>query len=216
MNRYRIVLADDHALLRQGLKKIIHGRAGLAVVGDVGDGIALLDLLKKTAVDMVIADISMPKVRGIEAACEIKKHHPGVKVLILTMHKEVEFLQQALSAGVDGYLLKESVDTELFSAIRKIRSGKIHVSSHLLEMVANDWAQISRGGRNTGGDQSLLTTRERQVLKLTAEGRTSKEIADLLTISARTVEHHRSNILCKLNIKNTTDLIRYAVEKGYV
>jgi DNA-binding NarL/FixJ family response regulator len=130
------------------------------------------------------------------------------------MHKEVEFLQQALSAGVDGYLLKESVDTELFSAIRKIRDGKLHVTHQLLEMAANDWAQTSRGV--TADDRSLLTNRERQILKLTAEGRTSKEIAELLIISSRTVEHHRSNILCKLNVKKTTDLVRYALEKGYV
>src|SRR5512143_2801921 len=120
MSRYRIVLADDHALLRQGLKKIIGGKSDLTVVGDVGDGISLLSLLKKVRTDMVILDISMPNLRGIEATCEIKKIHPRVKVLILTMHKDMEFLHQAIAAGADGYLLKEAMDTELFSAIGKI------------------------------------------------------------------------------------------------
>lgn len=216
MSRYRIVLADDHALLRLGLKKIIGGESDLTVVGDVGDGIALLSLLKKVRTDMVILDISMPNLRGIEATCEIKKIHPRVKVLILTMHKDVEFLRQAIAAGADGYLLKEAMDTELFSAIGKIRSGKIYICSHLVDKLAHDWVQTSQGNRKSADDKQILSSREREVLKMLAEGKTSKEIADLLVISTRTVEHHRANIQCKLNLKKTADLVRYAVQKGYV
>lgn len=216
MRRYRIVLADDHALLRQGLKKIIDGKSDLTVVGDVGDGIALLSLLKKVRSDMVILDISMPKLRGIEATCEIKKLHPRVKVLILTMHKDVEFLHQAIAAGADGYLLKEAMDTELFSAIKKLRNGESYICSKLLDMVAHDWVQMSQGNRKSANDKLILSSREREVLKMLAEGKTSKEIADLLFISTRTVEHHRANIQCKLNLKKTADLVKYAVQKGYV
>ncbi len=216
MSRYRIVLADDHTLLRQGLKKIIEGETDLTVIGDVGDGIALLRLLKKMTPDMVILDISMPHLRGIEATCEIKKVHPRVKVLILTMHKDVEFVHQAFAAGAHGYVLKESMDTELFSAIRKIREGKIYVCSQLREMLANDWVQASQENRTSANDVHILSEREREVLKMLAEGKTSKDIADLLFISTRTVEHHRSNIQCKLNLKTTADLIRYAIKKGYL
>ncbi len=216
MSRYRIVLADDHALLRQGLKKIIDGKSDLTVVGDVEDGIVLLSLLKKVRTDMIILDVSMPNLRGIEATCEIKKLHPHIKVLIVTMHKDVEFLHQAFAAGADGYLLKEAMDTELFSAIRKIRNGKIYICSQMLDMVAHDWVQTSQGNRKSADDKQLLSSREREVLKMLAEGKTSKEIADFLVISTRTVEHHRANIQCKLNLKKTADLVRYAIQKGYV
>ncbi len=216
MSPYRIVLADDHTLLRQGLKKILDGKTDLTVVGDVGDGIALLGLLKKLCSDMVIVDISMPNLRGIEATCEIKKLNPRVKVLILTMHKDLEFMHQAFSAGADGYLLKESMDTELFSAIRNIRSGKIHVSSGMLEALRDNWVQTSQGIHKSADDKLMLSAREREVLKMLAEGKTSREIADLLVISTRTVEHHRANIMNKLNLKKTADLVRFAVQKGYV
>jgi DNA-binding NarL/FixJ family response regulator len=216
MSPYRIVLADDHALLRQGLKKIIDGQDDFAIVGDVGDGITLLRLLKKVICDMVILDISMPNLRGIEATCEIKKLNPRVKVLVLTMHKDVELVHQSFVAGADGYLLKDSADTELLSAIRKIRSGKIHVSSQLMDTLAHDWVQTSKGIRKSAKDKLTLSAREREVLKMLAEGKTSKEIAELLVISTRTVEHHRANIQFRLNLKNTADLIRYAVQKGYI
>ncbi len=216
MSPYRIVLADDHALLRQGLKKLIHGTADLAVVGDAGDGIALLNLLKKTTADMVILDISMPNLRGIEAACEIKETHPALKVLFLTMHKDVEFLSQAFAAGADGYLLKESADSDLFFAIEKIRDGRNYVSPQLLKMLTDDWTQTFLGNRRPACEQKTLTAREREVLKMLAEGKTSKEIGNLLFISARTVEHHRANIMSKLNLKKTADLVKYAMNKGYI
>lgn len=216
MSLYRIVLADDHALLRQGLRKIISARAGLSVVGEAGDGAGLLSLVKKMRPDMAILDISMPILRGIEATTEIKNCLPGVKALILTMHKDVEFLNQAFSAGADGYLLKENADSDLFSAIEKIRQGKRYVSPELMEMVTDGWALTHRGIRRPPGEPYPLTAREREVLKMMAEGRTSKEIADLLFISSRTVEHHRANIMAKLRMKRTTDLVRYALQKGYV
>jgi DNA-binding NarL/FixJ family response regulator len=211
VSAYHIVLADDHALVRQGLKRTLEENVGLEVVGEAGDGLELLDLLKKLTPHMVILDISMPKLRGIEAIREIKMEHPRVKVLMLTMHKEKEYLHQAMSAGADGYFLKKDVDTELFSAIEKIRQGEIYVSHSLSQGLAEMWEEIRHGFR-----KPILTNREREVLKLIAESKSSKEIAALLFISVHTVERHRANLMEKLNMKKAADLVKYAIDKGYV
>jgi len=216
MNRYRIVLADDHVLLRTGLKSILGKTAGLEVVGEAGDGLELLNLLRKLEADMIILDISMPNLRGIEAIHEIKAIHPGLKTLILTMHKDKEYLHQAISAGADGYLLKEDADTELFSAIETVREGKIYISPHLSDDLVDEWAKIRRGDARPVSEPERLTIREREVLKLIAEGKSSKEIADLLCISVRTVEHHRANIMKKLNMRKTAELVKYAIDKGFI
>jgi len=213
MGTYRIVLADDHALFRQGLKGILEGAADLEVVGEAGDGLKLLNLLNANQLDphLVILDISMPNLRGIEAIREIKTIHPNVKILIVTMHKDKEYLLQSLAAGADGYFLKKDADTELFAAIEKIRNGKNYVSPHLSEELANDWEQI-----RVGFTKPLLTKREREVLKLIAEGKSNKDIADLLFISVHTVERHRANMMEKLKLKKTADLVKYAIQKGYI
>lgn len=215
MSPYRIVVADDHALFRQGLKKIIHGVGDLEIVGEAGDGLALIELLKKVKAQMVILDISMPNIRGIEATCEIKKTRPDVKALILTMHKDPAIVNQAFSALADGYLLKEAADSELFTAIDSIRRGRRYLSPDLVMLMSGEVAQAARANRSAGSEREPLTTREREVLKMMAEGKTSKEMADLLFISARTVGHHRANIMNKLRLKKTADLIRYALHKGY-
>jgi len=213
MGTYRIVVADDHALFRQGLKGILEGAADLEVVGEAGDGLKLLNLLNANQLDphLVILDISMPNLRGIEAIREIKTIHPNVKILIVTMHKDKEYLLQSLAAGADGYFLKKDADTELFAAIEKIRNGKNYVSPHLSEELANDWEQI-----RVGFTKPLLTKREREVLKLIAEGKSNKDIADLLFISVHTVERHRANMMEKLKLKKTADLVKYAIQKGYI
>ena len=216
MGPYCIVLADDHVMIRQGLKKILSEIAALEVIGEAGNGLELLNLLNRLTPHLVILDISMPNLRGIEAIREIKGIHPDTKVLILTMHKDKEYLHQAISAGAEGYLLKEDADMELFSAIEKIRQGKIYVSPNLSEDLTDDWAQIRRGDRKPSSGLEQLTVREREVLKLIAEGKSSREIADLLFISARTVERHRANMMEKLNMKKTADLVKYAIQKGYL
>jgi DNA-binding NarL/FixJ family response regulator len=211
---YRIILADDHVILRQGLKKIIEGRPDLEVIGEAGDGLELLRLVKQLMPQLVILDISMPNLRGIEAIREIKAVYPEAKTLILTMHKDSDYLYQGISAGADGYLLKEEADTELFSAIESIRSGGNYISACLSEVTQKDWIQMCRWKQDLPSTESL-TTREKEILKLIAEGKSSKEIAELLFISFRTVERHRSNIMEKLKIKKTADLVRYALQKGY-
>ena len=213
MNPYKIVLADDHILLRKGIKQIIETSDDMQVVGEAGDGLDLLNLLKTVTADMVILDISMPNLRGVEAAREIKMIHPDVKILILSMHKKKEYLYHAFSAGANGYLLKEDTDTELFSAIKTVRDGGAYVSPFLSKELTSDFINICKGTAKLPAEP--LTTREREVLKLIAEGKSSKEVAELLFISVRTVQHHRASIMKKLNLKKTADLVKYAIRKGY-
>lgn len=215
-NRYRIVLADDHAMFRRGVKRIIQENAELEVVGEAADGLQLLEIIKHAPPDMVIADVSMPNLRGLEATREIKMAFPEVRVIILTMHKDKEYLYHALSAGAEGYLLKEDADIELFSAINAIRQGGTYISRLLAPQLTDIFMERQRGQEGQGKLPSeLLTTREREIIKLIAEGKSSKEIAGLLYISSRTVQHHRANIMRKLNFKKTADLVKYAIQKGY-
>ncbi len=216
MTSYRIVLADDHVLVRQGLRRILEGMAGLEVVGEANDGLDLLNLLSRVTPHMVILDIFMPNLRGIEAIHEIKKIHPDVKVLILTMHKDKEYLYLALSAGAKGYLLKEDADKELFAAIEKVQQGKTYISPYFSEEVVDDLVQIGKADGKAIFEIDTLTSREREVLKLIAEGKSSKEIAALLFISVSTVNNHRASIMEKLNLNKATDLVKYAIRKGYV
>jgi DNA-binding NarL/FixJ family response regulator len=204
MARYGIILADDHALFRQGLRKIIEGTADLDVIGEAKDGADLLALMKALRPQLILLDLSMPNIRGVEAIREIRTRHAGVKILVLTMHKE--YVHQAFSAGADGYLLKEDADRDLFSAIESIRQGKTYVSPRLAEKVPEDISP----------SHEPLSVREREVLKLIAEGKSNREIADILFISVRTVEFHRASILSKLNLKKTADIVRYAIQKGHV
>ncbi|MFC1821493.1 response regulator [Thermodesulfobacteriota bacterium] len=213
MNPYRIVLADDHVMLRQGIKKIIEESKEMKVVGEASDGLELLELLKSATPDMVVLDISMPSLRGIEATREIKMTYPEVKVLILSMHRKKEYLYHSLSAGAAGYCLKEDTDTELFTAIDTIRRGGVYLSPLLSKELTQDFIEICRGDGKL--PEEPLTNREREVLKLIAEGKTNKEIAGLLFISVRTVQHHRANIMKKLKIKKMADLVKYAIRKGY-
>jgi len=186
------------------------------VVGEANDGIELLELLGTVSPDMVILDISMPRLRGIEAIREIRRIRPNARVLILTMHKDKEYLYQALSSGAMGYLLKEDADRELFAAIGRIRQGKTYVSPYFSDQVLDDLVQAGKGEGKLPLETDTLTVRERQIVKLIAEGRSSKEIGDLLFISPRTVENHRANIMDKLHLNKVVDLVKYAVRKGYV
>ncbi len=215
MAPYSIVLADDHVLVRQGLRRILEGTPDLQVVGEANDGLELLSLLNHTTPDMVILDIFMPNLRGIEAIHEIKRIHPDVKILILTMHRDREYLYLALSEGAKGYLLKEDADKELFSAIEKVRQGKTYISPHFSEEVVDDLVQMGKGDLKSVFEIDPLTPREREVLKLIAEGKSSKEIANILFISIFTVNNHRASIMEKLSLSKVTDLVKYAIRKGY-
>jgi DNA-binding NarL/FixJ family response regulator len=199
---YAIILTDDHPMFRQGLRKIIEGTSDLEVVGEAGDGEELLLLLHAMTAHLVILDLSMPKMRGIEVIHATKLKHPDVKILVLTMHRE--YMHQAFAAGADGYLLKEDVDKELFSAIESIRKGGRYLSPYLT------------GEALTALLSDPLSSREIEVLKLITDGKSNKEIAELLFVSVRTIESHRASILDKLNLKSTADIVKYAIRKGYV
>jgi len=216
MASYSIILADDHVLVRQGLRRILEGTDDLEVVGEANDGLELLQLLKHITPQMVILDIFMPNLRGIEAITEIKTMLPDVKILILTMHKDKEYLYLALSAGAKGYLLKEDAPKEFFSAIAKVRKNKTYISPYFSDKVVDDLVQIGKGNAKVIFKTDPLTPREREVLKLIAEGKSSKEIAGLLFISVFTVNNHRASIMEKLNLKKATDLVKYAIRKGYI
>lgn len=213
MPPYRIILADDHAMLREGIANLINAAKGLQIVGEASDGLMLLKLLNHTTPDMVIMDVSMPGLRGIEAAQEIRKTHPGVAVLFLSMHKKKEYLHLALATGAKGYVLKEDSGSELIQAIAAIRKGKTYLSPLFMQDVPADL--IPTGPGSDHPPYEPLTAREKQVLQLIAEGKTSKEIGALLFISVHTVHSHRKNIKNKLDVRKNADLIRYAMEKGY-
>jgi DNA-binding NarL/FixJ family response regulator len=205
-----IVLADDHVMFRKGVKRIIEETPDLEVVGEANDGLELLRLLQAHEPKLVLLDIAMPHLRGLEAIREIKKLYPRVKTIFLTMHRSKEFLHQALEAGAEGFLLKEDADSELLRAIQTVRGGGKFISS----LLSTEMADLAVGEQ--AADPNHLTLREQTILKLLAEGKTPKEIAELLYISVFTVRRHRDNIMRKLNLKRLADLIRYALSRGII
>lgn len=208
MDAYTIILADDHPMFREGIRKIIERVEGGRITGEVNDGLELLELLKKSSPNLVILDISMPNLRGLEAIREIKKTYPQVKVLVLTMHKKKEFLRQALRDGADGFLLKEDAGSELIRAMQTVRNGRKYLSPLLSGVLTSLAVEEEK--------TEVLTMREREVLKLLAEGKRTKEIAAALYISPHTVRRHRANILEKLDIQNLADLVKYAISQSYI
>ncbi len=207
MSPYTIVLADDHALFRGGVKRIIKEHDDLEVIGEAGDGLELLQLLEKSNPNLVILDISMPNLQGLEATREIKKNYPHIRILLLTMHKKKEFIQKGIALGADGFVLKEEADEVMLHAILAIRQGKRFISPLLSQEVA----ELLLGRKKS----ELLSTREKEVLQLLADGKSTKDIADLLFISTHTVRRHRENIMKKLNLKGVVDLVKYTIAEGH-
>jgi DNA-binding NarL/FixJ family response regulator len=216
MTSYKIILADDHALFREGLKMVLQKRPDFVVAGEASDGFELLSMLKHgTSPDLVVLDISMPRLRGIEAIREIKDINERIKIMVLTMHRDEHLLAEAFIAGADGYMLKENVATELFGALDAVLRGEGHISSLMSQELKGAWINLFRNQKVVLPDDKL-TVREREVLKLVAEGASNKQIADSLCLSVRTVDHHRAKIMEKLNLKSAAELIRYAISKGYI
>lgn len=211
---FRILLADDHVLIRIGLKIIINNNKSLQVVGEVSNGRELLDFLEKEEVDLVILDISMPVIGGMEAVNLIKDKYPWIKILMLTMHKSKDYFYNAMAAGADGYLMKDDSNEEIESALEKVLSGKSYVSPRMVEGFADDVISMYREQKRSPLQE--LTKREKEVLQLVVEGNTSKDMAARLNLSQRTIDHHRSSLLRKFNKKNSADLVHYAVRHGFV
>lgn len=212
--RSRILIADDHVLIRHGIKNIINKDSEYQVVGEVADGRELVEFLDKNEVDLIILDISMPGIGGLEAIRLVKNKTPEIKILMLTMHKAKQYFYNALSAGADGYLMKDDSDDELLIAIDKIAAGRTYVSPYMTEDFADDVVNMYRTDKTSPLKE--LTRREKEVLKLLVKGYTSKKMAKCLNLSQRTIDHHRSNLLRKFNRKNAVDLVHYAVRNGLV
>jgi DNA-binding NarL/FixJ family response regulator len=208
MESYTIVLADDHAMFREGTRKIIERINDVSISGEVNDGLELLEFLKSSSPQMAIVDISMPNLRGLEAIREIKRTYPKIKILVLTMHKKKAFVRQALKDGADGFLLKEDAGGELIRAVQTIRNGNKYLSPLLSSLLASLTLEEE--------ETEVLTRREREVLKLLAEGKRTNEIARALYISPYTVRRHRSNIMEKLGVNNLADLVKYAISQNYI
>ncbi|OQX07292.1 MAG: hypothetical protein BWK76_25040 [Desulfobulbaceae bacterium A2] len=214
MSKYRIVIVDDHALIRRGLRNIIEKHGDLAVAGEAADGDILLKRLSRGGVEMVLLDISMPGMSGLDLLPILKERYPGIKVLVLTMHKGRDYIFSALSSGADGYLLKDDSDLELLVAIGKIRQGEVYVSPLLSSEVTHNILAMYREGRNSLNP--LISAREKQVLQLVVQGCTSREAGVLLGVSRRTIENHRNNMLRKFSLKSSAELVRYALDHGLV
>lgn len=212
MAPYRIVIADDHSLIRQGLKSLICTDPTLLVVGEASNGMDLLERLREQPTDLVIADITMPQLNGIEAVGKIRELFPQVAILILTMHSGSHHFYQAMIAGADGYLIKDDSDNELLTAIRTIRAGTPYISSQLSSETAGE---LLGGFRDHNKSPFFsLSDREKQVLRFVVLGLSSKEIGKVLKLSPRTIDHHRASVLKKFKMKNTVDLVNHVVRNG--
>jgi len=208
MTPYKIILADDHVMFRQGIRNIIEKLENIQVSGEAGNGLELMDILKTSVPDLIILDIAMPELRGLEALQEVKKRYPQVKVVILTMYGNKEFVRQAVSGGADGFILKEDPISELIKAIQAVKLCNQYFSSTLSET----FLSFARGEE----EPEVLTNREKEVLQCLALGQNIKKISDTLFISVPTVRRHRYNILQKLGLSSMTELIKYALSKGYI
>lgn len=215
MSEIRILLADDHTVMRSGLRALLERQPDLKVVGEAGDGREAVDLAERQLPNVAVIDIAMPKLNGIDAAQQIVAKHPEIAIVILSMHSDEGYVLRSLTAGARGYLLKDSAEGELISAIHAVYEGKAFFSPAISRMLAEDYLRQAQK-RGVQDSYQLLTMREREVLQLLAEGKSNKEVATLLRLSPYTVETHRANILQKLGLRGLPELILYAVRKGIV
>ena len=221
MERIRIVLADDHELVRSGLVKLLETHKDLQIVGEAGDGLEAVEKTKKLNPDVLIIDLSMPKLSGIDATKIVRKECPNVAVLVLTMHQNEQYVYQIFNAGAGGYILKESSKEELATAVRTVARGEKYFSPRVSEIMVKSYlkkgsSREESAARGLIDATDALTTREKEVLSLIAEGLSNQEISDKLFISPRTVDTHRTNIMQKLDIHDTAGLTRYAISAGII
>jgi two-component system response regulator NreC len=215
MNPIRILLADDHGIVRKGLRLFLEQHPGLVVAGEAGDGREAVRLAEELHPEIVIMDISMPALNGIEATAQIVKNNPQVGVIILSMHSDEGYLVRTLTAGAKGYLLKDSAETDLIRAIQSVVKGRPFFSPAIAQTLLEDFVRkLQQRGLQDSYD--LLTEREKEILQLLAEGKSNKDVANILNISVYTVETHRTNLMQKLNLHNTAEIVLYAVRKKII
>ncbi|PLX11260.1 MAG: DNA-binding response regulator [Marinilabiliales bacterium] len=208
MEQIKIVLVDDHQMFRDGVKSVLSDEENIEVIGEVGNAKDLYELLKLQTPDLVITDISMPDISGIELSKYISENFPGIKILILSMHSNEEFITKALNAGANGYLPKDTSMNELLEAINTIYKGDNYFNKDISNTILKTFIGKSKESEN----EKSLTKREKEIVKLVVDGLTNKEIAERLFISIRTVDSHKNNILQKLNLKSSVELVKYAIK----
>jgi len=210
MKKIRILLADDHAVVRQGFKMILGAQPDMEIVGEAGNGREALELASSLKPDLVVMDVAMPELNGIEATRRMAEAAPHTRVLALSMHKDSVYVREILRAGARGYLLKDSVAADLVSAVRAVAGGEGYISPAVSNAVLDDYR------RHVTNPIDMLTSREREVLQMLAEGKTNKEIATVLNLSVYTVDAHRGRIMEKLNLHSINELVRFAVRNGLI
>lgn len=210
----RILLADDHALVRRGVRLILDNEPDLTVVAEAGDGAEAISKAKSERPDLAILDIAMPRLTGLQAARELSRLQPDLRILILTMYDNEQYFFEALKSGASGYVLKSVADRDLVEACRSAMRGEPFLYPGAVNSLIRDYLSRARAG--SGIPERAITDREEEILKLVAEGHSSKEIADMLVISVKTVERHRANLLQKLGLKDRLELTRYAIRAGLI
>jgi len=213
MKRIRVLIAEDHTIVRQGLSALLRGEADIEVVGEASDGAEATEMAKRLVPDVVLMDVAMKNLNGLDATRNIKKLFPSMKVLVLTMYDNEEMIFQILKAGASGYLVKDSAMTDLVSAIRAIHQGDSYLSPSISKKVIEEYIRRAELGETDSTDD-LLSSREREILQLMAEGNSIPQIADHLCISKKTVEAHKTHIMEKLKIHDKVGLIKYAIRMG--
>ena len=213
--RKRIVIAEDHTILREGLRMLLSSNPAFEVVGEAQDGLEAIRSVESLKPDLILMDLSMPRMNGVGAIQEIKKQSPSTKILVLTVHKTEEHILTTLKTGADGYILKDATHSELMLAIENIFSGRSYLSPGISEKVIEGYLE-GRKSVKSSTSWDTLTQREREILKMIAEGYKNKDIADYLCISAKTVEKHRANLMKKLDLHSASSLTAFAMEKGLI
>jgi two-component system, NarL family, response regulator NreC len=211
----RVLIADDHGIVRTGLKLLLDRVSDIEVVGEAADGRAAVQLAKSMRPNIVVMDIGMPLLNGLEASSQIIRENDGIGVIILSMHRDESYIVRALDRGARGYLLKDKADEDIERAIRSVASGRPFFSPSIAHALIEDYVRLMRE-RRVQDSFELLTDRERQVLQLLAEGKTNKETATILDLSPYTIETHRENLMQKLGVHNTAEIVLYAVRKGII
>ena len=210
----RVLLVDDHALVRRGVRLILDGSPGLRVVAEAGDGAEAVQLARSAEVDLIVMDVAMPRMTGLQAARALHRRRPQLRILMLSMHQNERYLYEALKSGAAGYVLKSVVDQDLVDACHAAAAGKAFLYAGVESTLVRSY--LDRLARGEDLPRTVLTSREDEVVKLIAEGHSSREIADALVISIKTVERHRANILGKLGMRDRTELTRYAIRSGLI
>jgi len=213
--KVRIVIAEDHTILREGLRSLLSSSPNFEIIGEAGDGREAIRQVRKFKPELILTDLSMPRMNGMEAIKEIKRESPATKILVLTVHRAEEYILATFRAGADGYLLKDSTHSELLMAVKKVLSGTHYISPEISEKVIEGYIEGKKSLKSRTSWETL-TQREREILKLIAEGYRNKEIAEDLCISVKTVEKHRANLMEKLDLHSIQALTTFAIEKGLV